>query len=152
MEFEKVLGQVLRDVRLQAGLTRTECGELLHIANLSKVENGQTLLRIDTLAALCKLLGVALSDVLTVVEARLSGHSVEEQIALSNKRLGDLLSAGRFEPIAQVDALRGIRGQKADATREAVMRLQREGLRKDEIVRKLGIGLRTVQRYWAKGG
>ncbi len=151
MEFKKVLGQVLRDVRLQAGLTRTECGEIVHLANLSKVENGQALLRIDTLAALCEQLGVTLSDVLMVVEARLSGHSIEDQIALSNERLGDLLRAGRFEPIAQADALRGIRGRKADTTREAVMRLQSEGLRKDEIARKLGVGLRTVQRYWAKG-
>lgn len=112
MEFKKVLGQVLRDVRLQAGLTRTECGEIVHIANLSKVENGQALLRIDTLGAHCEQLGVTLSDVFMVVEARLSGHSVEEQIALSNKRLGDLLRVGRFEPIAQVDALRGIRREE----------------------------------------
>lgn len=103
MMFEKVLGQVLRDIRLQAGLTRIECGEILHIANLSKVENGQTLLRIDTLVALCEVLGVALSDVLLVVEARSSGRSVEEQLGLSNKRIRALLSAGRFEQVAADD-------------------------------------------------
>lgn len=151
MRFEEVLGQVLRDVRLQAGLTRTECGEILHISNLSKVENGQALLRIDTLAALCEALGVGLCDVLLVVEARQSGLSIEQQIAVSNKRIGALLSAGRFEPVAQDDALRGVRGRKADTTRDAVKRLQREGLTKEEIARELGAGLRTVQRYWSKG-
>ena len=150
MEFEKVLGQVLREVRLQAGLTRTECSELVHIANLSMVENGQTRLRIDRLAALCELLGIGVSDLLLVVEARQSGRSVEEQIAVSSKRLMELLHAGRLEPVAADDAVRGIRGQKADATRSAVIALQSEGLSKEEIARKLGAGLRTVQRYWVK--
>lgn len=151
MMFEKVLGQVLRDIRLQAGLTRIECGEILHIANLSKVENGQTLLRIDTLVALCEVLGVALSDVLLVVEARSSGRSVEEQLGLSNKRIRALLSAGRFEQVAADDVGRGIRGQKADSTRDSVIRLQGEGVSKEEIARKLGVGRRTVYRYWCKG-
>ncbi|WP_368854841.1 helix-turn-helix domain-containing protein [Pseudomonas yangonensis] len=151
MRFEKVLGQVLRDARLQAGLTRIECGEVLHISNLSQIENGQTLPRIDTLAALCKVLGVAPSDVLLVVEARCSGLDVEEQIVLSNKRLRALLSAGRFEAVVQEDALRGIRGRKADSTRDSVKRMQGEGLQKDEIARRLGVTLRTVQRYWARG-
>ncbi|MBK3760481.1 transcriptional regulator (plasmid) [Pseudomonas sp. FeN3W] len=151
MRLEKVLGQVLRDARLQAGLTRTECGEVLHISNLSQIENGQTLPRIDTLAALCKVLGVAPSDVLLVVEARCSGLDVEEQIVLSNKRLRALLSAGRFESVVQEDALRGIRGRKADSTRDSVKRMQGEGLQKDEIARRLGVTLRTVQRYWARG-
>lgn len=150
MGFEKVLGQVLRDVRLQAGLSRTECAERIHKANLSKIENGQTLPRIDTLAALCELMGLALADLLLIVEARQSGHSLEEQIALSNKRLGALLSAGRLEPVAADDAVRGVRGQKADSTRAAVIALQAEGLSKEEIARKLGAGLRTVQRYWVK--
>ena len=150
MGFEKVLGQVLRDVRLQAGLTRTECGEILHISNLSKVENGQTLLRIDTLAALCGALGVALSDVLLVVEARISGLSVEEQVAVSNERIRALLEAGRLEPVAGKYVSRGVRGQRADKTRESVARLQREGFGKAEIARKLGVGRRTVYRYWSK--
>ncbi|MEW9046723.1 MAG: helix-turn-helix domain-containing protein [Stutzerimonas stutzeri] len=150
MGFEKVLGQVLRDVRLQAGLSRTECAERIHKANLSRIENGQTLPRIDTLAALCELMGLALADLLLIVEARQSGHSLEEQIALSNKRLGVLLSAGRLEPVAPDDAARGVRGQKADSTRAAVIALQAEGLSKEEIARKLGAGLRTVHRYWIK--
>lgn len=150
MGFERVLGQVLRDVRLQAGLSRTECAERIHKANLSKIENGQTLPRIDTLAALCELMGLALADLFLIVEARQSGRSLEEQIALSNRRLGALLSAGRLEPVAADDAVRGVRGQKADATRFAVITLQAEGLSKEEIARKLGAGLRTVQRYWVK--
>lgn len=150
MEFEKVLGRVLRDVRLKAGLTRIECGEIIHISNLSKVENGQTLLRIDTLAALCGVLGVALSDVLLVVEARISGLSVEEQVAVSNERIRALLEAGRLEPVSAECVSRGVRGQRADSTCESVVRLQREGLGKEEIARKLGVGRRTVYRYWSK--
>lgn len=150
MGFEKVLGQVLRDVRLQAGLSRTECAERIHKANLSRIENGQTLPRLDTLAALCELLGVALSDLLLIVEARQSGRSIEEQIAVSSGRLEEMLRVGRFEPVAADDAIRGVRGRKADATRFAVITLQAEGLSKEEIARKLGAGLRTVQRYWVK--
>ncbi|HCF9254926.1 TPA: helix-turn-helix transcriptional regulator [Pseudomonas aeruginosa] len=150
MGFEKVLGQVLRDIRIHSGLTRTELVETLHVSNLSKIENGQILPRIDTLAAICGLLGVALSDVLLVVEARRSGLDVEDQIRRSNKRLMALLDAGRLNPVAADDAIRGIRGHKADSTRDAVLRLQGEGLSKEEIARKLGAGLRTVQRYWKK--
>ncbi|VXC40223.1 hypothetical protein PSEUDO9AZ_10730 [Pseudomonas sp. 9AZ] len=61
-----------------------------------------------------------------------------------------MLRVGRFEPVAADDAIRGVRGQKADATRFAVITLQAEGLSKEEIARKLGAGLRTVQRYWVK--
>ncbi|WP_395488520.1 helix-turn-helix domain-containing protein [Pseudomonas aeruginosa] len=150
MRFEKVLGQVLRDIRLQAGLSRTECAERIHKANLSKIENGQTLPRLDTLAALCELMGVALADLLLIVEARQSGLAVEDQILRSNKRLRSLFEAGRLEPVSQDAAARGIRGQKADSTRAAVSRLQIEGLSKEEVARNLDLGLRTVQRYWSK--
>ncbi len=149
MGFEKVLGQVLRDIRIHSGLTRTELVETLHISNLSKIENGHILPRIDTLAALCGALGVALSDVLLVVEARRSGLDVQDQILRSNKRLMALLNAGRLNPVAADDAIRGIRGQKADSTRDAVLRLQGEGLSKEEVAKKLDVGLRTVQRYWS---
>lgn len=150
MSYEKMLGEVLRAVRLQAGLTRGACGEALSIPNLRKVENGQAVIKIGTLVALCEVLGVAPSHVLLVVDARRAGLDIEDQILASNKRLRALLSAGRFEPVFQEDAVRGIRGRKADTTRDGVCRLQAEGLHKEEIARRLGVTLRTVQRYWIK--
>ncbi|VXC54335.1 conserved hypothetical protein [Pseudomonas sp. 8BK] len=152
MPYEKVLGRVLRDIRLQAGITRSECVEVLTIANLSQVENGLAAIRVDTLVGLCEVLGVALADVVLVVEARLSGLRVEEQLAVRNERIGVLLEAGRLEPVAEEYVIRGVKGQRADSTRDAVIRLQGEGLSKEEIARKLGVGRRTVYRYWLKGG
>lgn len=152
MPYEKVLGRVLRDIRLHAGITRSECVEVLTIANLSQVENGLVAIRVDTLVGLCEVLGVSLADVLLVVEARLSGLRVQEQLAVSNERVGALLESGRLEPVAEKYVIRGVKGQKADTTRDAVIRLQGEGLSKEEIARKLGVGRRTVYRYWVKGG
>lgn len=151
MRFEKALGRVLRDIRLQTGLTRAECNEALSIAKLSQVENGQSVIKIETLVGLCGVLGVAPSDVFLAVEASCSGRSIEEQLVVSNKRIKALLSAGRFDPVTQDGARRGIRGQKAEATRDSIHRMQAEGLSKDEAARKLGVTLRTVQRYWTKG-
>jgi len=150
MRYERALGRVLRDIRLQAGLTRAECNEALTIAKLSQVENGQAVIKIETLVGLCGVLGVAPSDVFLAVEAYCSDRSIEEQLVVSNKRIKALLSAGRFDPVTQDDARRGIRGQKADLTRDSVERMQGEGLSKEEVARKLGVTLRTVQRYWLK--
>ncbi|WP_422588806.1 helix-turn-helix domain-containing protein [Pseudomonas sp.] len=150
MRIERALGRVLRDIRLQAGLTRAECNEALSIAKLSQVENGQAVIKIETLVGLCAVLGVAPSDVFLAVEAYCSGRRIEEQLVVSNTRVKALLSAGRFDSVTQDDARRGIRGQKADVTRDSVMRMQAEGLSKEEAARRLGVTLRTVQRHWVK--
>lgn len=150
MRFERALGRVLRDIRLQAGLTRAECNEALSNAKLSQVENGQAVIKIESLVGLCAVLGVAPSDVFLAVEAYCSGRSIEEQLVVSHKRVKALVSAGRFDPVTQDDARRGVRGQKADVTRDSVMRMQDEGLSKEEVARRLGVTLRTVQRYWLK--
>lgn len=150
MRHEKVLGRVLRDIRLQAGLSLSDCSDALSVANLSQVENGLVAIRIDTLVRLCEVLGVALGDVALVVEARLSGLDVDEQVAVTSERIGALLEAGRLDPVTDEDVSRGVNGQRADSTRESVVRLQREGLGKEEIARKLGIGRSTVYRYWSR--
>lgn len=150
MQYEKVLGRVLRNIRLQAGIRRSECVEILTISNLSQVENGLVAIRIDTLVGLCEVLGVALADVLLVVEARLSDLRVEEQLAVSNARIGALLAAGKLEPVDKEYVRRGVKGQRADSTRDAVIRMQGEGVSKEEIARKLGVGRTTVYRYWVK--
>ncbi|MHA5498465.1 helix-turn-helix domain-containing protein [Pseudomonas aeruginosa] len=150
MSYEKVLGEVLRDIRLRAGIPYEGLAGIISERNLRAIEIGHSISKLTTLIDLCEAFGITPSQVLMAVEARQSGRGVEEQIAVSNKRLMELLHAGRLEPVAADDAVRGVRGQKADATRSAVIALQAEGLSKDEIARKLGVVLRTVQRYWVK--
>lgn len=148
MRYEKVLGWVLRDLRLQAGHSLSDCSDALTAAKLSEVENGLAAIRIDTLIGLCEVLGVALADVVLVVEARLSGRKVEEQLAVTSERIRALSEAGRLDPLTEEYVSRGVKGQRADRTRESIARLQREGLGKEEIARKLGVGRSTVYRYW----
>ncbi|WP_350446513.1 transcriptional regulator [Pseudomonas solani] len=150
MSYEKVLGEVVRDVRLRAGLTHDACAEVINASHLRQVEKGLAAVRIDTLVALCGVLGVSPSQLLLVVEARSASLDVERHLSASNKHLRALLDAGRFEPFTQEDAARGVRGQKADATRDETRRLQAEGLSKAEIARQLSVTVRTVERYWIK--
>ncbi|MCY1305451.1 hypothetical protein D9M70_552580 [compost metagenome] len=96
------------------------------------------------------MLGVSPSQLLLVAEARSVGQEVEEHLGANNKQIRLLLEAGRFEPVTSKDAARGIRGQKADATRDETRRLQAEGLSKADIARQLGVTVRTVERYWVK--
>lgn len=150
MSYKKVLGGVIRDIRLRSGLTHDACAEVINATYLRQIEKGFSVIKIDTLIALCDVLDVSPSQVLLIVEARRAGKGVEEHLAASSKRLLTLLDAGRFEPFGQEDVARGIRGQKADATRDETRRLQADGLSKAEIARKLGVTVRTVERYWIK--
>ncbi|WP_036993691.1 helix-turn-helix domain-containing protein [Metapseudomonas furukawaii] len=150
MGYEKALGEVIRDLRLQAGLTHDACAEVITRSHLRQVEKGLSVLKIDMLMALCSLLGVTPSQLLLVVEARLANHSVEEHLTESIKRLHSLIDAGRFDRVAPEDAARGIRGRKADETRDETRRLQAEGFKKPEIARRLGVTVRTIDRYWTK--
>lgn len=150
MSYEKVLGEVVRDVRLRAGLTHEACAEVVNATHLRQIEKGLAAVRIDTLVALCGVLGVSPSQLLLVVEARAVGEEVEEHLGANNKQIRMLLAAGRLEPVTSKDAARGIRGQKADATRDETRRLQTEGLSKADIARQLGVTVRTVERYWVK--
>jgi len=150
MRYEAVLGQVLRDVRLHAGLALTDCVAVLTAANLSQVENGLAVIQIESLVGLCEVLGVAPSDVFLLVEARRSGLSIEDQIAVSTARLGALLGTSSLAQVAPVDAVRTIARQRRDNVRAQVMLMQREGLHKQEVARRLGVTVRTVQRHWPK--
>ncbi|OWJ98256.1 hypothetical protein B6S59_01385 [Pseudomonas sp. A46] len=150
MSYEQVLGEVIRDVRLQAGLTHLACAEVINGGHLRLVEKGRKAIKIDTLVALCGVLGVAPSQLLLVVEARLSNRSVEEQLAASTRQLRSLIDAGRFEHVAPEDAIRGIRGRKADETRDETRNLQAAGFTKQEVARRLGVTVRTIDRYWTK--
>jgi DNA-binding NarL/FixJ family response regulator len=87
--------------------------------------------------AICDVLGVSMSQILLVAEARHSGLAVEWLFAFSNKQFRTLLASG-------------LRGQRADATRDETVRLQANGLSKADIATRLGVTVRTVERYWVK--
>lgn len=150
MSYEKVLGEVVRDIRLRAGLTHEACADVINATHLRQIEKGLAAVRIDTLVALCGVLGVSPGQLLLVADARSAGEGVEEHLGANNKQIRLLLEAGRFDPVSPEDAARGIRGLKADATRNETFRLQAEGFSKTEIARQLGVTVRTVERYWTK--
>ncbi|MCY1553921.1 hypothetical protein D9M68_904530 [compost metagenome] len=118
--------------------------------HLRRVEKGLKVIKIDTLVALCGVLGVTPSQLLLVVEARLANKDVEVHLAANAAQLRSLIYAGRLERVAPEDAVRGIRGRKADETRDETRRLQADGLTKPEIARRLGVTVRTIERYWTK--
>lgn len=150
MSFEKVLGEVVRDVRIHTNLTHDAFAERISASHLRQIEKGSAVVRVDTLVAICDVLGVSMSQILLVAEARHSGLAVEWLFAFSNKQFRTLLASGLFDPLSQEDAARGLRGQRADATRDETVRLQANGLSKADIARRLGVTVRTVERYWVK--
>lgn len=152
MGYEKVLGEVIRDVRLHSGLTHETCAAFINASHLREIEKGLSDIGVGLLVKLCGGLGVTPSQLLQVVEARCAGQRVEGYLVSSNKKLRGLLDEGRFEPVPPEIAMRGIRGLKADATRDGVRRLKAEGLSKPEIAKKLGVTVRTIRRYWETPG
>jgi transcriptional regulator with XRE-family HTH domain len=146
MDYLEAIGQVLREVRVGANLSR----EVLNRDHLARVEQGKQSLTLGKLNALCELLGVSPSTVLFTAEARLAHLKLGAYKADWDARLGSLQAAGRLHSEVQVAASTGVRGKRAEETRAAVLRLQAEGCAKMEVVRQLGIGRTTVDRYWAK--
>lgn len=147
MSFQKVLGEVLRDVRLRNGIPHEDLAGVINASHLRQIEKGLAVIRLDTLVKLCEALGITPSLLLLAVEARLSLMTVEAYLASNTKRLRKHLSAGLFEPIPILEATRGIRGQRANFVRNEALRLQNLGLTNAEIAKKLGVTIRTVQRY-----
>ena len=64
--FRRLLGDVLRDVRMQRGLTLREVSAEARVSlgYISEIERGQKEASSELLASLCAALDVALSDVL----------------------------------------------------------------------------------------
>ena len=149
MSYEKVLGEVLQDVRLHSGIPHEDLVGVINASHLRVVEKGLAALKINTLGALCEVLGVTPSQILLAVEARLSGQSVEARLAANTKIFRKLLAAGIFEPIPKVEAVRGVRGRRANLVRDEAIRLQALGLTNAEIAKQLDVTIRTVQRYCA---
>ncbi|WP_160015454.1 helix-turn-helix domain-containing protein [Pseudomonas sp. 8BK] len=150
MNFEKVLGEVVRDVRIRTGLPHEAFAETISASHLRQVEKGLTVLRIDTLVALCNELGVSTSQILLVAEARQAGVEVEGLLSTNNKKMRALLASGRFDLLSKQDAKRGLRGQRADTLRTETARLQAQGLSRAEVAKKLDVDVRTIRRYWVK--
>lgn len=150
MSFEKSLGEVLRDTRIRSGLSHYAFAEVISASHLRQVEKGLVTVKIGTLVALCDAMGLLASQILLVAEARHAGLAIEGLLVASGKQCRALLAEGFFEPLSSKEAARGLRGQKADATREETARLQMEGLSKAEIARRLGVTVRTVERYWVR--
>jgi transcriptional regulator with XRE-family HTH domain len=64
--FRRILGDVLRDLRLQRGMTLREvsAGARVSLGYISEIERGQKEASSELLASLCGALDVPLSDVL----------------------------------------------------------------------------------------
>lgn len=150
VDYQQVLGAVLRDVRLHAGLTHDDCADVVSRAHLRQIERGMSVVRIDTLSALCGVLGITTSQLLLVVEARIDGVSVSDCLAKSTQQLQMLIESGALSPVSADQAARGVRGRRADAMHDEIQRLQAEGISKPDIARKLGVTIRTVDRHWKR--
>jgi len=151
MDYQQTLGQLLKELRVSAGVTREACSGVLNRDHLAKVEQGKQGITIGKLQALCALLGVSPSLVFFALEARLAGASLQSQKHGWDEQLDMLIRAGRLSTEVQSAASRGVRGKRAGETSEAVRKLQEDGFAKMEIVRQLGIARSTVDRYWSKG-
>lgn len=148
MDYLQALGQILRELRVSAGLTRDACGEVISPDHLAKVEQGRQALTLPKFNALCGLLLVSPSQVLFTLEARLASASMDEYQQQWQLLLRAALTDGRLNSDVQKAAARGVRGKRADETGAAVRELQAQGMRKMEVVRQLKIGRSTVDRYW----
>ncbi len=150
MDYQQALGQILRELRVSAGLSREACAGVLNRDHLAKIEQGRQAITLMKFKALCDLLSVSPSEVMFSLEARLIGLPLDEYQVQWVAQLHSNSVAGRLHSEAQVSAARGVRGKRADETRDAVRRLQKEAMSKMEVVRELGIARSTVDRYWLK--
>ena len=96
-----LLGEALRTTRLSQDRTLREVSSAARVSlgYLSEVERGQKEASSELLAAICRALGVRLSDVLREVSETLS--AVEPQPAQDLPRVPDTLPAGvpQLEPV-----------------------------------------------------
>ena len=150
MDYLEALGQVIREVRVAAGLSREGCAQVLNRDHLAKVEQGRLAISVLKLYSLCECLGISLSLVLMAVEARMVGIDLEAYRHQQERDLNRLVGAGLLSCVINHGASCGVRGKRAEDNRLAIQTLQTEGLAKMEIVRRLGVSRATVDRYWLK--
>ncbi|MCD5969941.1 helix-turn-helix domain-containing protein [Pseudomonas quasicaspiana] len=150
MDYLQTLGQVLREVRVAAGLSREACAPVLNRDHLAKVEQGRQAITVLKFRSLCDYLSISHSLVLTAVEARLAGVELEAyRLAQANEFSRQVL-IGKLSSEVNIAASQGVRGKQAADSRMAVQTLQIQGYSKMEIVRNLGVSRSTVDRYWVK--
>ncbi|MEQ7919015.1 hypothetical protein ABQX22_07445 [Xanthomonas sp. WHRI 1810A] len=148
MGYLEALGQVIREVRVAAGLSREGCAHVLNRDHLAKVEQGRQAISVLRFNCLCECLGVSQSLLLMAVEARLLGIDLKAYRHQQESDLTRLVEAGLLSNVPNHRAIRGVRGKRADDNRSAIQALQVAGFAKMEVVRKLGVSRATVDRYW----
>ncbi|GAA4120097.1 hypothetical protein GCM10022215_23260 [Nocardioides fonticola] len=92
--FRRMLGDVLRDQRMQRGMTLREVSAEARVSlgYISEIERGQKEASSELLASLCSALDVPLSDVL---------RSVSDAVAIEEAALADALAAATPIPVAR---------------------------------------------------
>ena len=150
MEYREALGQVVREIRVAAGLRREDCSAAVSREYLASVERGQRSISIQKLHSLCDCLGITPSLVLFAAEARLANLGLAEYRARQDHQIRAHIDAERLRNTADTKAHEGVRGKRAESTRKSIRDLQAGGYTKTEVVRKLGVGRSTVDRHWIK--
>ena len=150
MEYLEALGQILREIRVDAGLSREDCSQVMNRDYLASIERGHQAITITKFRSLCECLGMTPSLVLFTAEARLEGLNIEDYRATQEPQYDGRVMAEKLRSEVHGRASQGVRGKRADDNKKAIQSLQSEGLTKIEIVRKLGVGRTTVDRYWHK--
>lgn len=92
--FRRLLGDVLREERMQRGLTLREvsAGARVSLGYISEIERGQKEASSELLGSLCSALDVRLSDVL---------RSVSDAVAVEEAALEEALAATTPIPVAR---------------------------------------------------
>ena len=142
-------GQVLREVRVAAGLSQETCAQVLNRDHLAKIEQGRQAISVLKFNSLCEYLGVSQNLVLTAVEARLDSIDLKTFRCKQEDDFNRLVDDGVLRSDINPETIRGVRKQVED-NRLAIQSLRAEGLAKMDFVRKLGISRATVDRYWHK--
>lgn len=150
MEYLETLGQVLREIRVAAGLSREDCSQVLNRDHLAKVEQGRQAISVVKLKGLCDFLAVSHSLVLVVVESRLAEVDLKTYRISQNEEFNRHLANAMLSDEVNFGARQGVRGKRAQDNRKAVEKLQAQSFTKMEVVRKLSLSRSTVDRYWLK--
>lgn len=148
MDYRQALGETIRDVRINQGLSRDALAEITSRSYVREIEQGLTTIGIDMLVAIADRLGSSPSELMLIAEARLAGEDLQAHARMRMKQISRRDKAGLLKPVSEKSAAQGLKGMRAEATQAGVERLQSAGFSKNEIARTLGVSMRTVGRYW----
>lgn len=150
MDYRQALGETIRDLRINQGLSRDALAEITSRSYVREIEQGLTTIGIDMLVAIAERLGSSPSELMLIVEARLAGEELQAHARMRMKQISRRDKAGLLKPVSEKSAAQGLKGMRAEATQASVERLQSAGFSKNEIARALGVSMRTVGRYWVE--